>query len=163
MKKQIITASLVTTSLLAIPMIAQAHRGGRSEDVRNERAEVTAELHRQNDDNPHSTTPAQIPADTVLSTTTSTDTIDSDQPTTLEEAIAKAKELFPDKTIKKTETESEHGTVEYEIMFTDGSKIEIDAETGKVLESKDSTLSKDKEHKNEHEDESEEHRSNSSR
>ena len=163
MKKQLIIATLASTSVLALPVIAQAHRAANhGTDVRNEHAEVVAEQHRQNDDTPHNNpTIDQTPAGTVLSTTTSVDTTTTDTALTLEEAIAKAKELFPDKTVQKTETESEHGTVEYEIKFTDGSKVEIDAESGKVLESKDAALSEDKKHNDEHEDE--EHHSESGR
>jgi len=171
MNKRIIIGTLASVSLLALPVAVQARRG--ADDVTGGVRQEDRQADRQEDKKAvvpttTGTTNAitNTPASRVLSQTSSTDTTPTpatEAAITLEEAIAKAKALFADKTVAKTETEQEHGKTVYEIKFTDGSEVEIDAATGEVIESKDSTLaSENSGHGNSHDNEAEENHSGSS-
>ncbi len=132
MKKQVIIGSALTLSLLMIPVVAQAKHGTDNPVGHVIQENKVATL--LTDDT------VKTASGTVLSNTTSSitsSTVNSDSTITLEEAIAIAQKQFPDKTIKETEKESENGKQVWEVEFTDGTKVEIDATTGEILESKD--------------------------
>lgn len=147
MNKRIIIGSLLSVSLLAVPVAAYARNG--ADDPAGHVRQEDRRLGRQEDKKvsvpttPGTTNAVTTPAGAVLSQTSSNTTPAVEAATTLEEAITKAKALFADKTVAKTETEQEHGKTVYEIKFTDGSKVEIDAATGEVIESKDSAVKED--------------------
>ena len=170
MNKRIIAGTIITAGLLVVPMAAQARHG--ADDPAGHVRQEDRQLGRQEDKTVNvpttqgTTNAATTPAGNVLSVTSSNDNTTpaptaTDATTTLEEAIAKAKALFADKTVAKTETEQEHGTTVYEIKFTDGSEVEIDATTGEVIESRDRALEDNSGHGNSHEDESQEDHSGS--
>ena len=142
MKKQVIIGSALTLSLLMIPVVAQARHGadnpiGHVGQQDKLKTTTTTPVTTVTGDDKVTTNTA--PTGTVLSTTssTTTPTVASDSTVTLEEAVATAQKQFPDKTVKETEKESEDGKQVWEVEFTDGTKVEIDATTGAIIESKD--------------------------
>lgn len=139
MKKQVIIGSALTLSLLMIPVVAQARHGadnpiGHVGQQDKLKTTTTTPVTTVTGDDKVTTNTA--PTGTVLSNTTSS-TVAIDSTVTLEEAIATAQKQFPDKTVKETEKESEDGKQVWEVEFTDGTKVEIDATTGAIIESKD--------------------------
>jgi len=59
---------------------------------------------------------------------------------TFEKAIEIARTKYPDKTIRKVEFELENGAVVYSIRFTDGSRVDVNANTGEIAQAKDSLV-----------------------
>ena len=150
MNKQVIIGSALALGIILLPVAAQASRG--SNDSTNtsslhDQAEVNSVSnddlsHEDNDDHKVTVNPTQ--ADVVLSSTSSTNAsavIESTK--TLQEAVTAAQKQFPNKTVKEVEQESEDGKQIWEIKFTDGSKVEVDAVTGLVISFKDASLNVD--------------------
>lgn len=54
----------------------------------------------------------------------------------LADARATAKAVYPDKTVRKIEIETEDGVVVYSVRFADGSRVDVDATTGAVVRSR---------------------------
>ena len=135
MKKLLIVPAII--GLLAVPSLAMAQHG--------------ADNTNQNDTS--SVDGMTVKPITSIITNTSTTTTENNealetehkaQPAvspvatiTVDEATATALKLFPDKTVKGTETETEHGVLVIEVKFTDGSEVVVNAETGAVVSSKD--------------------------
>ena len=147
MKKQLLIGSAFVVSLLAVPVITQAHNGASVIGLANQKQHITSPaallaISKIHDANSDTTKPDSN--DVKLNVSASTDSEDSVVTTkiTLEEALVIAKKEFPVKTVEKTESEKEDGILIWEIKFTDGSKLEIDATTGAVLSKKDSTAIK---------------------
>jgi uncharacterized membrane protein YkoI len=76
-------------------------------------------------------------ANTATSTTQSTETKPPitvpEGSLTADQAKAVAVGLYPDKTVKKVETEMEHGVLVYEVKFTDGTEVTILASDGSIV------------------------------
>lgn len=59
---------------------------------------------------------------------------------TFEKAIEIARAKYSDKVVRKVELEVENGKVVYSVRFTDGSRVDVDANTGEIAQSKDSVV-----------------------
>lgn len=52
------------------------------------------------------------------------------------QAVAEAQKVVPGKTVRKVELDNERGTWVYEVHFTDGTEVKVDATTGVVIQVK---------------------------
>lgn len=160
MNKRIILGTIASISLLSIPVAVNARNG--ADDAAGHIRQEDRRLGRQEDKTVTvPTTPGttnattNTPAGSVLSQTSSNDTTPTtDAATTLEEAIALAKAQFPNKTVKKTESEMEHGQLEYKVKFTDGSEVRINAVTGEITRLRDRATNENSRSGSSHNDDS---------
>lgn len=128
MKKILLIPAVI--GLVAIPSFVVAQRGAddnkpndvRKEDSQSQTNSTSNNSSNQddspdlNDDNSNST-PAPASSGSV----------------TFEQAKTIALGVFPDKTIKKVETELEHGVLVYSVRFTDSSRVDVNSNNGSVV------------------------------
>jgi uncharacterized membrane protein YkoI len=144
MKKILIIPAVI--GLLAVPSLAMAQHGADNNNANNIHQED--QQHERND---NAATPA-IPG--VQPATPSPQALqhrnndqnhpendnDEDQVTlpegsiSLEQAKAIAMGVFPNGTIQKVETESEQGMVVFSVRFTDGSRVDVNAADGSIVQ-----------------------------
>ncbi len=160
--KKLLAVPLII-GLVAVPSFVSAQHG--ADDSTNATTNVRSE------DRLRTTTRTMTPA-TDTSSTQSTVTVPgqtdpvrvetegdvSGAVMTMEQAIAQAQAVFPGKIVTKVEVENEHNALVYSIRFSDGSRMDIDANTGAVVRTRDFTDhdNRDNEHRqsgsNNHED-----------
>lgn len=147
MKKQLVVGSALVISTITVPVMAHAGLSSNTTARTNSNDGIAEKAEHQNTAvvaaAQNHGSGAQVASVAHSSNGTSSDDktpVPTDSIATKEEATATAQATFPDKTVKEVEQESEHGSSVWEIKFTDGSKVEIDAITGAVTESKDITL-----------------------
>ena len=149
MKK--LLASALVVGLIAVPSLAFASHGAddgaahntndiRQEDRRSVKATTTVTPVASNDDNP--ATHDVNDDNSVDDVSTSTPSSPSDTSTTLtaDQAVTLAESQFPNKTLKKVETEAEHGVAVFSVRFTDGSRVDVDASTGALVRVQDKAV-----------------------
>lgn len=139
MKKLLVIPAVI--GLLAVPSFVAAQHGAdnnpagvRGEDRRSATAQpatpavpgvqpaipsANASRSHETGDDTSTTPPAPSSSSTV----------------TLDQATAIAQAVFPDKTVQKVETETEHGVQIFSVRFTDGSRVDVRASDGAVLRS----------------------------
>lgn len=125
MKKILLVPAII--GLLVVPSVVIAHASGSNNKPSNTQKNAehsngavqsaTTTNDKENDEKDE---------DNQAAITVPTDSISLDQAKTI------ALGVFPGKTIKKTETEHEEGTLTYSIRFTDGSRVDVRASDGVV-------------------------------
>lgn len=128
-KLALYSAALVSAALVAAPIISVNARRGADDSADH----IRQEDRHENDLQINSPTPTQ-PEQESESSETGEDAATTNIISTItqEEAKAIADTVYPDKTIREVELEQEHGLMVWEIKFTDGSRLDIDAETGAI-------------------------------
>lgn len=148
MKKLLVIPLIV--GLVAVPSFAMAQRGnddapkvtGNAPTSIGSPALVKTEASEHANQTPAVTgttpsgnsvnTPITVPADAI----------------TPDAAKAIAQAAFPGKTVTKVETEQEHGVLVYEVKFSDGTEVKVDALTGAIVSTEVEDESEDESHNN---------------
>lgn len=133
MKKLLIIPVIV--GLVAVPSLALAQRG--SDDVKpaagNAPTSIGSPTLVKTEASEHA---SQTPA--VTGTTPSGNSVQTPitvpaDAITADAAKAIAQSAFPDKTVTKVETKQEHGVLVYEVKFSDGTEVKVNALTGEIV------------------------------
>lgn len=148
MKKLLVIPVIV--GLVAVPSLALAQRG--SDDVKpatgNAPTSIGSPTLVKTEASEHA---SQTPA--VTGTTPSGNSVQTPitvpaDAITADAAKAIAQSAFPDKTVTKVETEQEHGVLVYEVKFSDGTEVKVNALTGEIVSTEVEDESKDDSHNN---------------
>lgn len=156
MKKIILAAAVA--GLVAVPTLVSARHGAddtTQTGTTNVRREDRREDRRQDKTTASSTTAntqsteAENEAGDDNSTQNQTPvTGDTSTKIAQDEAQTTAQAVFPNKTVTKVETENEHGATVYSFRFSDGSRVDVDAMTGKVVRKFDKSVAASQDNNN---------------
>ena len=131
-KKRIIVSGLVASgALMLVPLTASA-RNNSQPHINDDTAVVSSEVEKEHI-NHATTTPGSTVEKHHVEVKPTPTTDNTATPTDLAGATAIAKALHVGVEITETETETEHGRIVFEFHFADGSKVEIDASTSRVI------------------------------
>ena len=136
MKKILLIPAVI--GLVAVPSFVVAHRGAddnKPNEVRKEdhRQDSPAQANTTDSDSSGSDDSPDLSDDNSNDDSSSTNTPGSSSSVTLDQAKAIALSVFPNKTIKKVETELEHGVLVYSVRFTDSSRVDVNSNDRSIV------------------------------
>lgn len=136
MKKILLIPAVI--GLVAVPSFVVAHRGADGDKPNNVRQEdrrqgSPAQTRTTDSDSSGLDDSQDSSDDNSNDGSSSANTPASSSSVTLEQAKTIALGVFPDKTIKKVETELEHGVLVYSVRFTDSSRVDVNSNNGSIV------------------------------
>ena len=136
MKKILLIPAVI--GLIAAPSFVVAHRGAddnkSSDSSQEDRSDNSSPKPESLSNDPNSSDDSPDSSDyNSNDSSSSSNTPSSSSSVTLDQAKAIALGVFPDKTIKKVETELEHGVLVYSVRFTDSSRVDVNSNDGSIV------------------------------
>ncbi len=147
MKKILVIPAVI--GLIAVPSVAFAQHGADDNNPNDVRRE-DRQQDRRNDNAAQPATPATPNAQGAEQENELNDDNDNDNnnqipvdpnavAVTQDQALAIAMTTMPGKTVKKIQSESEHGSPVFSVRFTDGSRVDVRVSDGAVIRTKTKT------------------------
>ena len=137
-KKLLITAASI--GLIAVPAIVVARNGGddvnRQSDVHQEERKNDGQEDKREDRQDDDQNESRITTQNGIVKIENEAALPSGS-ITIGQAMATAKAIFPDKTIRKIEIETEDGAIVISVRFTDNSRIDVRAADGQITRQSD--------------------------